>query len=79
MPKAMWTSDRRLFLTADGRAVEASDPTKARLLVSAGGQIPLAQAEALGLVAPAAPAEPKARGKAPANKLRAAPSEDKTP
>jgi len=68
----MWTSERRLYLDKAGNVVEADDPTRTSLLVSAGGQIPLAQARALGLVRdpkpmPAEPvAEPVAKAVEPA-------------
>ncbi len=79
----IWTSDRRLYLDAAGKVVEADDPTRATLLVNAGGAIPIERAEALGLVnAPAAEPQPapegeKAKAKAPANKAKSAPEEDK--
>ena len=50
MASNMWTSDRRIYLTKDGKPVEAGDPNAAQLLVAAGGQIPLADAEKYGLV-----------------------------
>ena len=48
-----WTSDRRLYLTADGRAVGEGDTDALSLLVPEGGRIPLADALRYGLVAPA--------------------------
>lgn len=70
MATQIWTSDRRLYLDKAGAVVEAADPTKATLLVPAGGTLPLEQARALGLVAEPAPAaEPKGKP-APANKAR---------
>lgn len=89
MATTTWTSDRRLYLDAAGRVVEAGDPARAILLVIAGGTLPLARARALGLVrddpppapappdepAPAAAAEPKGKP-APANKAKR-PSEAK--
>lgn len=73
MASNMWTSDRRLYLNAEGEAVEADDPTRIKLLVAAGGSIPLADAERYGLVtvtpAVVTPAE-KAKEK-PANKAAA--------
>ena len=52
-----WTSDRRLYLAADGvTVVEHDDPRKATLLVPAGGTLPLDRARALGLVTPRAQA-----------------------
>lgn len=65
-----WTSDRRLFLDAAGKVVEADDPTRATLLVAAGNDLPLEQAERLGLVQPV---EEKLSPKTPANKSRTAP------
>lgn len=52
MATNLWTSDRRLYLDAAGHVVEATDPSRATLLVAAGQSLPLAQAEALGLLAP---------------------------
>jgi hypothetical protein len=62
----MYTADRRLYLNAEGKVVEADDPTRASLLVGQGGTLPLDQAQRLGLV----DAEEKA-AKAPANKAKA--------
>lgn len=45
-----WTSDRRLYLTADGRAVGEGDTDALSLLVPEGGRIPLADALRYGLV-----------------------------
>lgn len=70
--RQFWTSDRRLFLDAAGKVVEADDPTRATLLVAAGNEIPLDDAIRYGLAE--APAETKAAvGKPPANKSRTAP------
>lgn len=71
MATNLWTSDRRIYLDADGKAVEADDPTRQRLLVAQGGTIPLADAERLGLVE-VTPAVVKAKA-APSNKAKAAP------
>ncbi len=69
MPTALWTADRRIYLDAAGRAVEAKDPRRVTLLVAEGGQIPLEQAQALGLLAAPAKTAPANKGrKAPANK-----------
>lgn len=71
MPSALWTADRRIYLDREGRAVEAKDPARVSLLVAEGGQIPLEQAQRLGLVAVVEPAKttPANKGrKAPANK-----------
>lgn len=48
----MYTADRRLYLDNEGKVCEASSSRRARLLVPAGGQIPMEQAERLGLVEP---------------------------
>lgn len=73
--RALWTSDRRLYLNANGQVVEADDPTRVSLLVRAGGTMLRSEAERLGLLAEAeATAEtsdPKARA-IPANKARTA-------
>jgi len=75
---AAWIADRRIYLDAQGNAVEANDPAKATLLVPVGGTLPLERARALGLVpTPAAPPEPAKAKIAPANKGRRAPTEDK--
>jgi len=74
MASNIWTADRRLYLDKDGKVVEANDPSRATLLIAAGGNMSLADAERYGLIAPAAPAE-KARP-APANKAKA-PGENK--
>lgn len=50
MASNLWTSDRRLYLNADGAVVEADDPSRVSLLVAAGGTIPLADAERLGII-----------------------------
>lgn len=71
-PKEVWISDRRLYLTADGQVVGASDPRKHRLLVPAGGALPLVEAQRLGLVADAAPPAPQGKP-APKNKAKTAP------
>lgn len=65
-----WCSPERLYLNAQGKAVKADDPARVSLLVAAGGCIPMAQAQGLGLVsepAPEAPAQ-KAVTTAPATK-----------
>lgn len=68
MATNLWTSDRRLYLDKDGKAVEADDPTRQSLLVAAGGTIPLADAERYGLVE-VTPAQVKAKA-APTNKAK---------
>lgn len=76
MATQFWTADRRIYLDAEGRAVEATDPARRTLLAPVGGLIPLAQARALGLVTD--PADPPPAGKpAPVNKARRRPAEDK--
>lgn len=62
-----WTADRRLYLDANGKVVEANDPTKLTLLIAPGQSMPLTEAQRLGLVPVAAepeqePAKP-VRGK----------------
>lgn len=86
MATQTWTADRRVYLDAQGRAVEATDPTRRTLLIRQGGQIPLAQAAALGLISADPPADPQpsdpptTAGKpAPANKARPRPAADKAP
>lgn len=83
MASNMWTSDRRLYLNAEGKAVEADDPTRIKLLVAAGGSIPLADAERYGLVT-VTPAVVEAvkpqsdeKAKAPAANKAAAPKANK--
>lgn len=66
MSSNMWTADRRLYLDKDGKVVEANDPTRVRLLIAAGGNMTLEDAERYGLIAtPATKAKP-----APANKAK---------
>lgn len=48
--RGTFTADRRLYLDADGRVVEHDDPSKARLLVPAGGTLPMKRARELGLL-----------------------------
>lgn len=81
----MYTSDRRLYLTRDGRVVEDGDPEAHQLLVGAGGQITAEMARQYGLpeqkpqdAEPAAEeaAEPKAEAKPAGGKARAK-AEDK--
>ena len=66
---AMWTSPARLCVTADGELCDELDPRAVRLLVSKGGQLPVAEAARYGLVGDEFPEAPKER-KAPANKAR---------
>lgn len=67
-----WVSDRRLYLNAAGQAVEADAPDRVTLLVAAGGRLPLADAERLGLLPVPEPAEPEKAKAVPANKARKA-------
>lgn len=46
---ADFVSDKRYFLTADGRVVEDGDPEAHSLLVGEGGLLPEAEAERYGL------------------------------
>lgn len=46
----MWTSEERIYLNSKGETCGAKDPDKQMLLVAVGGQIPLSQAESLGLI-----------------------------
>ncbi len=52
--KAMWRSTERIYTNAEGVIVDRKDPSRATLLVAAGGSLPLADAQALGLVEEAA-------------------------
>jgi hypothetical protein len=67
-----WTADRRLYLDKDGKVVEADDPTRASLLVPAGGTIPLERAQALGLTAAPEPKAERAEPPSAAQKAAAA-------
>lgn len=62
-----YTSEKRLYLTADGKVVEEGDPNAATLLVGEGGQLSDEDAEHYGLV----------KGKA-VNNANEAPAEDAT-
>ena len=44
-------SDRRLYVDANDKVVEADSPDRAKLLVSAGGSLPMEDARRYGLVA----------------------------
>ena len=79
----MYKADRRLYLNAAGKVVEASDPAKLTLLVHQGGTLPLARARELGLTeaqeqAPKSAREQRAaeleREKEPANTRLSVPS-----
>ena len=50
-PGAMYKSDKRLLLTADGQVVGPDDPRGVSLLVAEGGEIPYPDAIKYGLVA----------------------------
>lgn len=70
----MWVSDKRLYLDADGNVVEATDPTKATLLVAEGGKLTEDQARQYGLLG-----DEDAKGKAPTdNKAKVAPANKAT-
>lgn len=78
MASNMWTADRRLYLNAEGQAVEADDPTRIKLLVAAGGSIPMADAERYGLITvQPAVVTPAEKAKAPAANKAAAPKANK--
>ena len=46
----MWVSNRRIYLNAEGKAVEEGDKSKVRLLVAEGGKILQSEAVRLGLI-----------------------------
>ena len=48
--KALYISRERLYLNSEGNVVKANDPSRATLLVAAGGSMPMARAQELGLV-----------------------------
>lgn len=54
----VYVADRRLYLDKDGGVVEASDPRRASLLIGKGCQMPMEQAERLGLVKTETPEPP---------------------
>lgn len=60
-----FTSDRRLYLTADDTVVEEGDVRAVSLLIGEGGTIDAATAKRYGLVKPAEDAEPEVKAKAP--------------
>lgn len=60
----MFTSDRRLYLTADDTVVEEGDTRAVSLLVGEGCQVDATTAKRYGLVK--AEPEPEAKAKAPA-------------
>lgn len=73
MATNQWIADRRIYLDANGNAVEAHDPARVSLLIAPGQSMSLARALALGLM----PAdEPKGKP-APANKNKVTPAENK--
>lgn len=55
----MWTSQERIYLNSKGEPCDHKDSDKQMLLVAVGGQIPLAQAEALGLIKTTVEAAPE--------------------
>ncbi len=58
MRVGIWKADRRLYLDRAGKVVEATDPTRAMLLVPEGGTLPMDRALDLGLVKAAMTGEP---------------------
>lgn len=50
----MHKSDRRLYVDANDKVVEADDPSRVKLLVGKGGEIPMEDARRYGLVTEAA-------------------------
>lgn len=48
----MFVSDRRIYINSKGKACEANDPDRQRLLVGKGGSISGAEAQRYGLVPP---------------------------
>lgn len=56
-----WKSDRRLYVDAGDRVVEADDPNRAKLLVNKGGHLPMEEARRYGLVQDASDAPPAQR------------------
>lgn len=69
----MHKSDRRLYVDANDQVVEADDPTRVKLLVGKGGELPMEEARRYGLApdahdAPTAqqkPSETKGTSEAP--------------
>lgn len=69
---ALYTSDKRLYVTADrATVVPEGDPRAAFLLVAEGGELPESEARRYGLI-PEAKEQPKA-----ADKMRPGPPENK--
>lgn len=66
----MYTSEKRLYLTADGKVVQEGDPAAATLLVGEGGQLSDEDAERYGLTEKAKPAQPNKAKAAPENKSK---------
>ncbi len=57
---ALFTADRRLYLNAEGEAVEADDPNRITLLAAKGTQFSMSHAQQLGLAGDdGAPLKPK--------------------
>ena len=74
-PQNVWTSDRRLWLTADrSKVVEDGEPGAAFLLCTPGRSIPRAQAEALGLLKAPKPEPEKKEDPKPADKAMKKPA-----
>lgn len=61
-PEPPYIADRDLYLTKDGRVVEATDPARLTVLVFAGGSLSAARARELGLI----PEKSATRDQAPA-------------
>lgn len=80
-PQDVWVADRRLWLTADQKAVvEDGDGAAAFLLCGPGQSIPRARAEELGLIEPEAKEQEKPEDKQldpPEDKQRANPGSKK--
>lgn len=65
-----FVSDKRLYLTRDGKVVGEEDPDRYELLVAEGGQLPLARARELGLAGEPASAPRAAENSGEADSLR---------
>jgi hypothetical protein len=50
MAEGQYTSTERVYVDKDGKRVDEKDTNRHRLLVAAGGQIPMADARAAGLL-----------------------------
>jgi len=79
MANTVYVASERLYLDDAGNVVSADDPTRRTLLVPAGGTLPQARAEALGLltsdddtVSDSGPATPAERATTPRRRRAAA-------